>query len=64
GEPAIASLLAVLALHEHLDLGSGTAVGVALSAAAATFGVALLDSSPNVHALQQQVTAQVEAVTI
>lgn len=64
GEPAIASLLAVLALHEHLDLGSGTAVGVALSAAAATFGVALLDSSPNVHALQAQVTAEVEAVTI
>ncbi len=64
GEPTIASLLAVLALHEHLDLGSHTAIGVALSAAAATFGVALLDSSPNVHALQQQVTAEVQAVTI
>ena len=50
GEPAIASLLAVLALHEHLDLGSGTAVGVALSASAATLGVLLIDSSPNVHA--------------
>jgi drug/metabolite transporter (DMT)-like permease len=64
GEPAIASLLAVIALHEHLDLGSGTAIGVALSATAATLGVALLDSSANVHALQQQVTAQVQEVTI
>jgi drug/metabolite transporter (DMT)-like permease len=63
GEPAVASLLAVLALHEHLDLGSGTAVGVALSAAAATFGVALLDSSPNVHAMQEKVTAAVQEVT-
>ncbi|HVX70831.1 MAG TPA: DMT family transporter [Mycobacteriales bacterium] len=57
GEPAIASLLAVLALHETLDLSSGGAVGVALSASAATLGIALLDSSPNVHAMQAEVTA-------
>ncbi|HVT22734.1 MAG TPA: DMT family transporter [Mycobacteriales bacterium] len=57
GEPAVASLLAVLALHETLDLSSGSAVGVALSASAATIGVALLDSSPNVHAMQEEVTA-------
>lgn len=63
GEPAVASLLAVVALHEHLDLGSGTAVGVALSATAVTLGVGLLDSSPNVHALQREVTAQVQEVT-
>lgn len=59
GEPAIASLLAVLALHETLDLSSGAAIGVALSASAATLGVALIDSSPNVHAMQEQVTAVV-----
>ncbi|HVV74828.1 MAG TPA: DMT family transporter [Mycobacteriales bacterium] len=59
GEPAVASLLAVLALHEHLDLGSGTAVGVALSATTATLGVALLDTSRNVHAMQEEVTAMV-----
>jgi drug/metabolite transporter (DMT)-like permease len=63
GEPAIASLLAVLALHEHLDLGSGTAVGVALSATAATLGVIVLNSSPLVHDAQAEVTAQVNAVT-
>jgi drug/metabolite transporter (DMT)-like permease len=63
GEPAIASLLAVMALHERLDLGSGTAVGVALSAAAATFGVVVLNSSPLVHDAQAQVTAEVEAFT-
>lgn len=57
GEPAVASLLAVMALHEHLNLGSSGAVGVALSATAATLGVAVLDSSPNVHAMQQEVTA-------
>ncbi len=64
GEPAFGSLLAILALHEHLALGSGTAVGVALSATCATLGVAVLNSSPLVHAAQAQVTAQVEAVTI
>jgi drug/metabolite transporter (DMT)-like permease len=57
GEPAIASLLAVLGLHETLDLDSWAAVGVALSASAATLGIALIDSSPNVHAMQQEVTA-------
>jgi len=56
GEPAIASLLAVLALHETLDLSSGAAVGVALSATAVTLGIALIDTSPNVHAMQEQVT--------
>jgi drug/metabolite transporter (DMT)-like permease len=59
GEPAIASLLAVLALHETIDLDSGAAVGVALSASAATIGVFLIDSSPNVHAMQEEVTAVV-----
>jgi drug/metabolite transporter (DMT)-like permease len=63
GEPAIASLLAVLALHEHLDLRSGTAVGVALSATAVTLGVGLLDSSPLVHEAQREVTALVESHT-
>jgi drug/metabolite transporter (DMT)-like permease len=63
GEPAIASLLAVLALNETLDLGAGSAVGVALSASAATIGIALLDSSPNVHAMQRDVTAEVLAHT-
>jgi drug/metabolite transporter (DMT)-like permease len=63
GEPAIASLLAVLALHEHLDLGSGTAVGVALSATAVTLGVGLLDSSPLVHEAQREVTALIEEHT-
>jgi drug/metabolite transporter (DMT)-like permease len=63
GEPAIASLLAVLALHEHLDLGSGTAVGVALSATAATLGVVVLNTSPLVHDAQAEVTAQVLKVT-
>jgi hypothetical protein len=38
-------------------------VGVALSATAVTLGVGLLDSSPNVHALQREVTAQVQEVT-
>jgi drug/metabolite transporter (DMT)-like permease len=59
GEPAIASLLAVLALHETLDLSSGAAIGVALSASAATLGVALIDTSANVHAMQEEVTAVV-----
>jgi drug/metabolite transporter (DMT)-like permease len=63
GEPAVASLLAVVALHEQLALGSGTAVGVALAATAATLGVALLDSSPLVHETQREVTAQVLEVT-
>ena len=63
GEPAVASLLAVLALHEHLDLGSGTAAGVAISATAITLGVGLLDSSPLVHDAQRQVTAMVEEHT-
>jgi hypothetical protein len=63
GEPAIASLLAVLALHEHLDLGSGTAVGVALSATAVSLGVGLLDSSPLVQQAQQEVTALVQEHT-
>lgn len=63
GEPFVASLLAVLALHEHLDLGSGTAVGVALSATAATIGVFLLNSSPLVHEAQREVTAEVEEHT-
>jgi hypothetical protein len=57
GEPLIASLLAVFALHEKLDLGSGTAVGVAISATAITLGVGLLDTSPLVRAAQDDVTA-------
>ncbi|HVW79996.1 MAG TPA: DMT family transporter [Mycobacteriales bacterium] len=64
GEPVIASLLGVLALHEHLDLGSGTAVGVAISAAAATLGVAVLNTSPLVHDAQARVTEQIREVTI
>jgi len=56
GEPFVASLLAVLALHEQLDLGSGTAVGVALSGAAVALGVAVLDTSPVVQAAQEEVT--------
>lgn len=63
GEPVSASLLAVIALHERLDLGSGTAVGVALSATAVTLGVGLLDSSPLVHEAQREVTAEVEEHT-
>jgi hypothetical protein len=63
GEPAVASLLAVLALHEHLDLGSGTALGVAFSATAVSLGVALLDSSPLVHEAQREVTALVQEHT-
>jgi drug/metabolite transporter (DMT)-like permease len=63
GEPAIASLLAVLALHERLDLRSGTAVGVALSATAITLGVGLLDSSPLVQDAQREVTEQVQQHT-
>jgi drug/metabolite transporter (DMT)-like permease len=63
GEPAIASLLAVLALHEHLDLGSGTAVGVAFSGAAVALGVGLLDSSTLVHEAQREVTALVQEHT-
>lgn len=64
GEPLVASLLAVLALNEHLDLGTGTAVGVALSGTAVAVGVALLDSSPLVRETQAQVTEQLRATTI
>jgi drug/metabolite transporter (DMT)-like permease len=63
GEPFSASLLAVFALHEHVDLGSGTAIGVALSGVIVTLGVGLLDSSPLVQEAQQQVTAEVEEHT-
>lgn len=56
GEPFVASLLAVLVLHERLDLGSGTAVGVAVSGAAVAFGVGLLDTSPLVRSAQAEVT--------
>ena len=60
GEPFVASLLAVLALHEKLDLGSGTAVGVALSGAAVALGVGILDTSPLVQAAQAEVTSSLQ----
>jgi drug/metabolite transporter (DMT)-like permease len=63
GEPAVASLLAVLALHEHLDLGSGQAIGVAVSATAVTLGVGLLDTSEMVQESQRKVTEAVAEVT-
>jgi drug/metabolite transporter (DMT)-like permease len=61
GEPLVASLLAVIALHEKLDLGTGTAAGVAVSAAAVALGVGLLDTSPLVRAAQADVTEQLRA---
>jgi hypothetical protein len=64
GEPLVASLLAVVALKENLDLGTGTAAGVAISAAAVAAGVALLDSSPLVRASQADVTEMVRATTV
>ncbi len=63
GEPLVASVLAVVVLHERLDLGSGTAVGVALSAAAVTLGIALLDTSPLVRAAQTDVTESTARLT-
>jgi drug/metabolite transporter (DMT)-like permease len=63
GEPLVASLLAVIALHEKLDIGAGTAAGVAVSAAAVAVGVALLDSSPLVRAAQADVTEMLRANT-
>lgn len=60
GEPFVASLLAVAALHEKLDLGSGTAVGVALSGAAVALGVGLLDTSPLVQDAQAEVTSSLQ----
>jgi drug/metabolite transporter (DMT)-like permease len=63
GEPLVASVLAVAALHERLDLGSGTAVGVALSATAVTLGVALLDTSPLVREAQVEVTESTARLT-
>ena len=60
GEPFVASLLAVIALHEKLDLGSGTAVGVAFSGAAVALGVAILDTSPLVQAAQLEVTTSLQ----
>jgi len=44
GEPFVASMARRRCLHETLDLGSGTAVGVALSGAAVALGVGLLDT--------------------
>jgi hypothetical protein len=64
GEPLVASLLAVVALKENLDLGTDTAAGVAISAAAVAAGVALLDSSPLVRASQADVTEMVRATTV
>ena len=63
GEPASASLLAVLALHEHLNLDGTTAISVALSATAVAMGIALLDSSPMVQEAQRKVTEQVQEHT-
>jgi hypothetical protein len=61
GEPLVASLLAVIALHEKLEFTASTAAGVTVSALAVAVGVALLDSSPLVRAAQVDVTEQLRA---
>jgi drug/metabolite transporter (DMT)-like permease len=63
GEPLVASLLAVAALHERIDLGPSAAVGVAVSAAAVAAGVAILDTSPLVKAAQVEVTKSTARLT-
>jgi drug/metabolite transporter (DMT)-like permease len=63
GEPLVASLLAVAVLNEKVDLGPGTAVGVAISAAAVALGVAMLDTSPLVRATQTEVTESTARLT-
>jgi drug/metabolite transporter (DMT)-like permease len=60
GEPFVASFLAVVALHEKLDLSSGTAVGVAFSGAAVALGVGILDTSPLVQAAQVEVSQSLQ----
>jgi drug/metabolite transporter (DMT)-like permease len=58
GEPLVASVIAVGALHENLDFGQ-TAAGVAVSIAVLIAGVALLDTSPLVRATQADINRQV-----
>jgi drug/metabolite transporter (DMT)-like permease len=61
GEPTLACLLAIVGLHEKLDLGAATTIGVAVALAAVATGVAVLDSSPLVRDTQREISANLSS---
>jgi drug/metabolite transporter (DMT)-like permease len=54
GEPVVASLLAVVAFGETIGSGTAVAAGVAVAVAAVVGGIALLDTSPIVRRVQEE----------
>lgn len=63
GEPLVASLLAMTILGESVQLTSATVAAVVVAGAGVVAGVALLDSSPMVQAMQKQIARRTADVT-
>jgi drug/metabolite transporter (DMT)-like permease len=55
GEPLIASVLAVVALHEHIGHSAGVVAAAAAGAGLAVAGVVVLNTSPLARAVQREI---------